>query len=207
MGIYNNVLFPTCYDAIMKGANLDARRAQALTSVRGRVLEVGIGTGLNLEHYPENVDGITALDPNPGMAKQLKKRVARLPIDVDLVVGPAEDMPFADQSFDTVVTTHVICSLDDIAQALAEIRRVLAPQGRLVFLEHGLSADDNIRKWQRRLNPVQKLWGGGCRLDVDVPRVLEAAGFGVDGMTEGYLAGQPKTHGYLYEGVAAAVES
>jgi SAM-dependent methyltransferase len=95
-----------------------------------------------------------------------------------------------------------VCSFDDIAASLAEIRRVLRPGGRFVFLEHGLSPDQGVRKWQHRLNPLQKVWGAGCRLDVDILGALRDAGFEIETLREGYLEGQPRTHGYLYQGVA-----
>ena len=136
------------------------------------------------------------------MAKQLAKKVAAGDRPVDLTIAPAEQMPFPNQSFDTVVTTHVVCSFDDIPRALREVHRVLRVGGRLVFLEHGLSREPSIQKWQRRLDPVQRLWGDGCRLTVPVPDVLEAAGFRIEHVSEGYLDGQAKTHGYLYEGFA-----
>ena len=202
MGLYSNVLFPGCYDRMMKDAALDARRSESLRAVRGETLEVGIGTGLNLPHYPAHVRHITAVDPNRGMAKKLREKTARGAIAVDLHLAGAENMPFIDALFDTVVTTHVLCSLDDVDAGLREIRRVLRPGGQLVFLEHGLSCEHKVRAWQRRLNPLQRLWGDGCRLDVPISEVIRAAGFEIESLDEGYLPGHAKTHGYIYQGVA-----
>ncbi|MEQ9500320.1 MAG: class I SAM-dependent methyltransferase [Deltaproteobacteria bacterium] len=184
----------------MKDEALDAHRAQTLRHVRGNILEVGIGTGLNLDHYPAHVERITAVDPNAGMAKQLAKRESR--VAVDFVAAPAEALPFLDGTFDTVVTTHVLCSFEDIAAALTELHRVLRPGGRLVFLEHGLSDEACVRRWQHRLDPLQRLWGAGCRLNVPIDEVILEAGFELTELERGHLEGQPRTHGFLYEGVA-----
>lgn len=202
MGLYRDVLFPSCYDMMMKHPGLDARRTESLATVAGDVLEVGIGTGLNLDHYPASVTRLVAVEPNAGMAKQLAKKATESPIEVELVVAPAEALPFEDARFDTVVSTHVLCSVEDIPRSLAEIRRVLRPGGQLVFLEHGLSHDHGVQKWQHRLNPIQRLFGAGCRLDVPMRQVIEAAGFDIRALDQGYVDGQPKTHGFLYQGRA-----
>ena len=200
MGLYRDVLFPAAYDGLMRLGGFDRFRAGALAGVGGEILEVGVGTGLNLPFYPEEVEGITGLEPNPGMVRKLKKRLARQRVKVEAVVAGAEAMPFEAASFDTVVTTLTLCSVPDRAGALAEIRRVLKPEGRLVVFEHGEAPDEKVARWQRRLNPVQRVFASGCVLDVPVRQELEAAGFDCADLSERYLPGESRTHGYVYTG-------
>ncbi len=202
MGLYRNVFFPKSYDLLMGLARFDAQRKTSLARARGRILEVGIGTGLNLPHYPEEVTSLTAVDPNPGMLRKLQRKLARSRLTVEAIAAGAEELPFPDASFDSVVTTHVLCSLPDRARALAEIRRVLRPGGRFVFLEHGLSPDAKVARWQRRLNGIQRRFAAGCLLDVPVREEVAAAGFSFESIEEYYLEGQSRTHSYLYDGVA-----
>lgn len=202
MSWYRHRVFPAAYDFLMGLGHLDERREQALAPVQGRTLEIGIGTGRNLDFYPKEVDGLIGLDANPGMLRQLERKRSRFAISLELLSGSAENLPFADDSFDTVVSTHVLCSVGNRPKALSEILRVLRPDGRLVFLEHGLSPDPKVAKWQRRLNGIQKRFAVGCLLDVPVKDELEDAGFEFHKLTMGYQTHESRTHGYLYEGVA-----
>jgi ubiquinone/menaquinone biosynthesis C-methylase UbiE len=199
---YRDRVFPGIYDFLMALGKIEARRAASLCHVRGEILELGIGTGLNLAHYPPSVRRITAVDPNPGMLRQLHRRLADSPLEVRVERAPAEALPFADGTFDTVVATHVLCSLPDRPAALAEVLRVLRPGGRFVFFEHGLSPDARVARWQRRLNGIQKRFACGCLLDVPVRRELAAAGFTFERLDEYYLPGEARTHGYVYDGTA-----
>jgi ubiquinone/menaquinone biosynthesis C-methylase UbiE len=200
--MYSKVLFPGAYDFLMRSRHLAERRRHALARVRGRILEIGIGTGLSLDAYPDEVDRIWAIDPNPGMLRRLEAKKDRKRIAVETQPAGAEQIPHPDDSFDTVSCTHVICSLPDPARALAEVRRVLRPGGRLVFLEHGLSPDPAVARWQRRLNGIQRRFAVGCTLDLPVRTLLPEAGFTFEHLEESYLKGESRTHGYLYEGVA-----
>jgi SAM-dependent methyltransferase len=202
MKLYRHHLFPAAYDLLMGMARMEDRRRPALVAVRGEVLEIGIGTGLNLDHYPPEVRRITGLDPNPGMLRQLESRRRKSQVDVTAHCAGAERMPFADRSFDTVVSTHTLCSLPDRAAALAEVRRVLRPGGRFVFLEHGLSPDPRVARWQRRLNGIQRRFAAGCLLDVPVKDEITAAGLRITRLDEGYHRPDARTHSYLYEGFA-----
>lgn len=204
MGWYADVLFPKAYDGLMGLSKFDAERQRSLSHVRGRILEIGIGTGLNLPHYPEQITHLTAVEPNPGMLRQLARKEPR--ITLETVQAGAEEIPFADGTFDTVVTTHVLCSIPNRSKALAEIRRVLRPDGRYVFLEHGLSPDPSVARWQRRLNGIQQRFAVGCRLDVPVRDEILAAGFGITKLHEYYLRTQSRTHTYFYDGIAAPTD-
>jgi SAM-dependent methyltransferase len=177
-------------------------RQQVVPLARGRVLEVGIGTGLNLRHYDKNrVTHITGLDPVAQLHPLARERVAQTGLSVDLVGLSAEKIPFPDASFETVLITYTLCTIADPHAALLEMHRVLAPSGKLLFCEHGLAPDASVQRWQKRLQP---LWGplaGGCHLGRDIPALLSAAGFGVTLLQTRYLTG-PKPFTFQYWGEA-----
>jgi ubiquinone/menaquinone biosynthesis C-methylase UbiE len=177
-------------------------RREALSEVDGEILEIGFGTGLNLEHYPEHVHRLTAVDPGVGMSRLARNRIGQSPIDVDLRVQTAEELPFKDGQFDCVVSTWTLCSIPDVQRALKEVFNVLKPGGRFVFLEHGSSDEPKIQRWQRRLNWIQKRVGDGCRLDLDVEAVIKAQAFREVNLNRFLLERTPRTHGTMYRGVA-----
>jgi ubiquinone/menaquinone biosynthesis C-methylase UbiE len=178
------------------------RRRALLADAAGEVLEIGFGTGLNLPHYPAGVRRITTVDPNPGMNRRAQKRIARSPIAVSQHALSGERLPFADGSFDCVVSTFTLCSIADAAAAVAEARRVLKVGGKLLFLEHGLSPEPAVQVWQRRLNWLEGILADGCRLDRDVMGLIAAQPFAQVTVDGAYLEQMPRTHGYLYRGVA-----
>jgi ubiquinone/menaquinone biosynthesis C-methylase UbiE len=177
-------------------------RQELLVTVSGEILEIGFGTGLNLAHYPKGVRRITAVDPNPGMHRKAKKRIQTAEIEVDQRLLSSERFPFADNSFDCVVSTWTLCSIENVDQALSEVYRVMKPGGRFLFLEHGLSPDQGVRKWQRRLNWLEMRLADGCRLDRNIKELVAEQPFATVQVEEFYLEGSPKTHGYMYRGVA-----
>ena len=180
-------------------------RQQVVPLARGRVLEVGMGTGLNLRHYDKNrVTHITGLDPALQMHPLARERVLQTGLRVDLVGLSAEQIPLPDAVFDTVLITYTLCTIADPHAALLEMRRVLAPGGKLLFCEHGLAPEESVQHWQRRLQP---LWGplaGGCHLGRDIPALLSAAGFQVAQLNTRYLTG-PKPFTFQYWGEAEPV--
>jgi SAM-dependent methyltransferase len=200
MGVYGEVLFPALYDGLMGCSGFDRFRAGALAAARGKVLEVGIGTGRNLEHYPAAATTITGLDPSRGMLRKLQRRLVRQTRRVDAVRAGAEAIPFADDSFDTVVSFLTLCSVPDRARALREIRRVLRPDGQWLVFEHGLSPQPRLARWQRRLSPLQRALAAGCSLDVAVRTELEAADFDCRELEAAALPGISKSVGYVYSG-------
>jgi SAM-dependent methyltransferase len=202
MAFYSDRLFPAIYDSVMGMTSLGEPRSRVLSAVRGRILEIGIGTGLNLPHYPGHVERITAIDPNPGMLRKLGLKQPKSRLQLEIACASVDALPFPDASFDTVVSTYVLCSVPDRARALSEILRVLRPDGQLVFLEHGLSPEPRVAKWQRRLNSIQRRLAVGCQLDVPVSSELETAGFSFESLHSGYHPKEFKLHGYLYQGVA-----
>jgi ubiquinone/menaquinone biosynthesis C-methylase UbiE len=192
MGFYDRHIVPRINDKIGSGPVADSYRKKVLGAARGRVLEIGFGTGLNAAHYPSGVDQVTALDNNPGVEKLAKKRIAQASVPIEFRLASGDKLEFSDASFDTVVTTLVLCSITAVEQALTEIQRVLKPGGQYLFMEHGLADDPNVAKWQRRLNPVQMFVAGGCRIDRDVRSLLDKAGFRTEGVEQFYYPGAPR---------------
>jgi ubiquinone/menaquinone biosynthesis C-methylase UbiE len=203
MSFYSRVIFPRLSEWAMSDPKMAALREQALAPVEGDVLEIGFGTGLNLEHYPSQVRRIVAVDPGEGMNRLARVRIAQSRIEVDLRTQSAERLPFDAESFDWVVSTWTLCTIPDVRQAVSEAYRVLRPGGQLVFLEHGLSDDPSIQRWQRRLNPIQRLISDGCRLDVDVEAVVRGQPFRNVVLERFLLEKFPRTHGSMYRGLAA----
>ncbi|MDA7978846.1 MAG: class I SAM-dependent methyltransferase [Pirellulales bacterium] len=177
-------------------------RREQLAHVHGEILEIGVGTGLNLPHYPTHVRKITTADPNPGMNKRLQRRIAETEINVDKRVISSEELPFDNETFDCVVSTLTLCSIPDREQAMGELFRVLRPSGRIHFLEHGISPDAKIAKWQRRLNWLQQRFSDGCSLLVDLPKLLATQPFASIEIDNFYMEQTPRTHGYMYRGTA-----
>jgi len=177
-------------------------RQQLLATVSGDVLEIGFGTGLNLPHYPAQVRRITTVDPNAGMHRLAQRRVRRSKIEVDQRVLSGERLPFEGDRFDCAICTFTLCSIEDVDQALSEVYRVLRPGGRFLFLEHGLSPEPNVQKWQRRLNWLEMRLADGCHLDRNMKELVAAQPFSSVEVEQFYLESAPKTHGYLYRGMA-----
>jgi ubiquinone/menaquinone biosynthesis C-methylase UbiE len=202
VGLYSRLVFPRLCDWMMSDPRMTALRREVLAEVGGEVLEIGFGTGLNLPHYPAHVRRIIAVDPNPGMNRRARRRVAESGLAVDQRVLRGEQLPFEDGRFDSVVSTWTLCSIPRVERALAEIHRVLRSGGRFVFLEHGLSDDAKVRTWQRRLNPIQRLVGDGCRLDLDVPALVGSQPFADLAVHRFQMEQVPRTHGTMYRGLA-----
>lgn len=202
MGFYSEVIFPRLCDLLLDRPFVAKHRQRLLATACGDVLEVGFGTGLNLRHYPAQVRRITTVDPNAGMHRLAQRRVRRSGIEVDQRVLSSERLPFEDDRFDCAVSTFTLCSIENVGQALAEVSRVLKPGGRFLFLEHGLSPEPGVQKWQRRLNWLEMRLAEGCRLDRNVKELVAAQPFSSVEVEEFYLERMPRTHGYLYRGIA-----
>ena len=202
MGIYSQWVFPHLCDLLLGRPWVARHRRELLAHAGGDVLEIGFGTGLNLPHYPERVRTITTVDPNPGMHRLARRRVRQSRIAVDHRVLSGERLPFEDGRFDCAVSTFTLCSIGPVSRALAEVHRVLRPSGRFLFLEHGLSPEPRVQRWQRRLNWLEARLADGCRLDRDVPALVAAQPFSSVAVEEFYLERTPRTHGYLYRGIA-----
>jgi len=202
MGLYNRCIFPFLLDRAMASKVLRRPRTRTLARARGRILEVGFGTGRNLAHYPPGVTRIEALDPDVALDRYSRTRIDGAAIDVDFHHLDASRLPFAAASFDTVACTLTLCSIPDAARALDEIRRVLRPGGEFLFLEHGLAPEPVVARWQRRLTPIQRRLGGGCHLDRDTVRLVAGSGLRLAAVDHYYLRGVPRFAGYMTEGYA-----
>lgn len=202
MGLYSRFIFPWLCDHLLSQPFLAKYRQELLAGVTGEILEIGFGTGLNLPHYPRHVRKITIVDPNPGMHRKAAKRVAESGIEIDRRLLGCEGLPFADATFDTVVSTWTLCSIANVEGALSEIHRVLKPGGRFLFLEHGLSSEPKVQRWQRRLNWLEMQLADGCHLDRNIKTLVSAQPFAEVTADEFYMEKSPRTHGYMYRGVA-----
>jgi len=201
MGFYQDQIVPLLINWSMRQKNLAAYRARIIPAAEGRVLEIGIGSGLNLPFYSRNVARVIGLEPSPrllAMARQFERTGNG---SVEFIEGSAEAIPLQDASVDTVVTTWTLCSIPDALRALRDMRRVLRPGGHLLFVEHGRAPDPNVIWWQDRLTPVWKRLGGGCHLNRAIGTLIEGAGFQFDRLETGYMRG-PKPMTFMYEGSA-----
>jgi ubiquinone/menaquinone biosynthesis C-methylase UbiE len=200
MGFYSRVIVPYLCDFSLDRAFVARYRRELLGHAGGDILEIGFGSGLNLPCYPSEVHKLTAVDPNPGMDRRAQKRVRQSAIEVDRRMISGERLPFADGCFDCVVSTFTLCSIDDVTQALREVYRVLRAGGTFLFLEHGLSPEPGVQKWQRRLNWLHMRLAGGCHLDRDMRALVSALPFARLDVEQFYLEKTPRTHGYLSRG-------
>lgn len=202
-GFYQRRVFPWLNDRFCGDEQLQELRAEALRPAHGRVLEIGFGTGLNLPHYPAAVQSLVAVEPNAGMVGRARSRLAAAPMPVEIIAGGAEAIAAPAASFDTAVSVLTLCTVGDPARVLAELRRLLRPNGRLLLLEHGLAPDAGVARWQRRLNGLERVLACGCTLDRPVAALVRAGGFGFESLRQFYAPGIPRTHGWLTLGCAS----
>ncbi len=202
MGVYTRWIIPNLIELIMRGQPFTEERAKLLRSAHGKVLEIGFGTGLNLPHYPKQVRELVVIDPNVGMSPKAFKRIAQSAITVRHHAQEAESLPFTSDLFDCVISTWTLCSIADVERALYEVRRVLKPGGVFLFVEHGVSPDPFIRKWQHRLTPLQRVIGDGCHLNRDIPKLVRDSGLKLLDVAEFYKQNLPKLGAYFYRGSA-----
>lgn len=201
MGFYARWVLPRILDLVMQQKQIAPYRARIATAASGRVLDVGIGSGLNLPFYGDRIERVYGIDPSPELLRFAETRAARASAPVELLLGSGEALPFADRALDTVVLTFTLCTIVDPGRALAEIRRVLRPEGRLLFAEHGRAPEADVARWQDRLTPVWKRLGGGCHLNRKPDDLIRSAGFGLDGVETRYIKG-PRPMSFVYTGLA-----
>ena len=185
----------------MQQERLAAYRRRVTSVASGTVLEIGIGSGLNLPIYGLDVDRVYGVDPSAELLKFAQEKVKNVRFPILLLRASGERLPLKDHSIDTVVTTWTLCSIPDALKALREMRRVLRLEGRLLFVEHGLSPEPTIESWQNWLTPCWKRIGGGCHLNRKIDDLIRAAGFHLDQLQTGYMKG-PKPMTFMYQGWA-----
>jgi SAM-dependent methyltransferase len=201
MGAVANWLLSRLLDLAMRNHALDSYRRATVGGARGIVLEVGGGSGLNLPLYGGEVEAVYSLDPSVELLRMARRRTAKAGAPVSFVRASGEQLPFPDAAFDTVVMTWTLCSIPNASAALDEMRRILKPGGRLLFVEHGLSPEPGVARWQRRLTPCWSRLSGGCHLDRKADDLIGAAGFEMDALDASYMRG-PKPWTYMYQGSA-----
>jgi len=201
MGVYERWFLPHLLDWAMRDRRLASYRRQAIGSARGLVLEIGVGSGLNLLLYGPAVAWVAAVDPSPELLQLARHRATGALVPVSLLHASGEQLPFTDAVFDTIVMTWTLCSIPNPIAALTEMRRVLKPGGQFLFVEHGLSPESRVARWQHRLTPCWKRIGGGCHLDRKMDDLIRAAGFQIDVVETGYMTGA-KPWTFMYQGWA-----
>jgi ubiquinone/menaquinone biosynthesis C-methylase UbiE len=206
MSLYDKLLLPRIIDFTMRQKHLARYRAEVVRGARGRVLEIGVGSGLNLRYYSADVECVIGLDPSPKLLDLARKRAITAAVPVDLIRSSATAIPFADASVDTVVMTWTLCSIPDPGEALAEMRRVLKADGRLLFIEHGLASEPSVERWQNRLTPFWRRIGGGCHLNRKMDALMDAAGFDLPQLQTEYAPG-PRPMSFMYRGCACVRHS
>jgi ubiquinone/menaquinone biosynthesis C-methylase UbiE len=201
MGFYKEHIVPCLIHLSMRQRRLEPYRSRVVTVASGRVLEIGIGSGLNLPFYRQGIIQIIGLDTSPKLLEMVREGTRRTSTPLELIEASAEDIPIDDRSIDTVVTTWTLCSIPDAPRALAEMRRVLKPGGRLLFVEHGRAPEPRVQWWQDHLTPAWKYVSGGCHLNRAIGDLIQNAGFHIERLDTDYMPG-PKMMTFMYEGSA-----
>jgi ubiquinone/menaquinone biosynthesis C-methylase UbiE len=203
MGFYDRHILPHLLNAAMSAKPMRYQRKKVVPRAEGRVLEIGFGAGHNLPFYdPEKVTHLWALEPSREYRAKSGARVEASPIPVQFLDLPGEQIPLEDESADTILITYTMCTIPDVDAALAQMRRVLKPGGRMIFCEHGKAPDANIEKWQHRIEPLWKPLAGGCHLARPIPELVRAGGFEIADLETMYLPGTPRWAGFNYWGSA-----
>jgi ubiquinone/menaquinone biosynthesis C-methylase UbiE len=203
MGFYDKHVLPRFINCACGTKPIMKQREKVVPRASGIVLEIGIGTGLNLPFYnPDKVEKVVGIDPSEKSWELAAERAASVNFDVEFVGLPGEQIPLEDNSVDTVMITYSLCTIPDPVKALKGMARVLRPGGQMIFCEHGVAPDAGIRKWQNRLNPLWMKLAGGCYLNRNIPELISAGGFTIDGLEEMYLPSSPRIASYNYWGMA-----
>lgn len=201
MNPYDRYVLPKLIDTAMRAPAISAIRSRVVPRAYGTVLEVGMGSALNLRYYSDKVTQVIGVEPAAELVDKARARIAEQRVAVDVLLQSGEQLPLDDASVDCAVFTWTLCSIPDVYRALREARRVLKPGGQVLFAEHGLSTERHVQAWQYRVQPLWKCIGGGCHLTRAADRLLADAGFVIDEVAKGYIEG-PKVAAFMYEGCA-----
>jgi ubiquinone/menaquinone biosynthesis C-methylase UbiE len=203
MSFYEDRILPHIIDKACSVGQVMKLRSQVVPMARGTVLEIGMGSGINLQFYnPDKVDLVYGLEPSEGMRRKARNNLQASPVAVEWLGLPGEQIPLDDNSVDTVVLTFTLCTIPDYKSALAQMKRVLKPGGELLFLEHGESPDSDVRKWQHRITPGWKKLAGGCHLNRPITELIAEAEFDVEELNNFYMPKAPRFAAYIYKGRA-----
>ncbi len=203
MGFYDKYILPHFLNCACGSKPINYQREKVVPMAEGLVLEIGIGSGLNIPFYESaRVKKLYGLDPSPELNELAKKVAVAHQIPVEFILAGAESIPLPDDHVDTIMVTYTLCTIPDVSAANREMRRVLKPGGRMIFCEHGVAPDKNVAIWQDRINPLWGKLAGGCNLNRDIPGLITEAGFSIQSMEQMYLPGTPKFAGYNYWGTA-----
>jgi ubiquinone/menaquinone biosynthesis C-methylase UbiE len=203
VGLYERHVLPRLIDRALDTGECRKYRARVTRGLSGRVLEVGFGSGLNLPFYPAEVESIAAIDPSGTARKLAAERVAACHAPVEYAGLDGERLPFADDTFDCAITTFTLCTIPDVVVALRELRRVLKPGSALHFLEHGRCPSPGVARWQDRLNPLQRVIGGGCNINRKIDELLAEGGFAIEELDTFHMKG-PRVFSHMFAGRALA---
>jgi ubiquinone/menaquinone biosynthesis C-methylase UbiE len=205
MSLYEKYVLPKFLNCACGSKPVARQREKVVPLAEGRVLEIGIGSGLNLPFYDKNkVDEIWGLDPSEELSGMARTVATQEGMKVNFISSGAEEIPLPDDHFDSVLITYTMCTIPEVIRANTEIRRVLKDQGKMIFCEHGVAPDDNIRKWQKRINPFWGKIAGGCNINRNIPSLIQESGFDIVEMEEMYLPNTPKIAGYNFWGYAVS---
>ncbi|MDC0453769.1 class I SAM-dependent methyltransferase [Gammaproteobacteria bacterium] len=203
MGLYNKYVLPKVLNCTCGSKPINYQRKKVVPLAKGLVLDVGIGSGLNIPFYDmSKIDKVIGLDPSEELNNLAIDVAEENNVDVDFMLCGAEDIPLPDNHVDTVLITYTMCTIPEVMEANKEMLRVLKPEGRLIFCEHGLAPDPNVAKWQSRIDPIWGKIAGGCHLNRNIPELITSAGFEIENMKQMYLPSTPSFAGYNYWGSA-----
>jgi ubiquinone/menaquinone biosynthesis C-methylase UbiE len=203
MAFYRNHIYPHIVRVLGDPKPIQNIRRRMIPLAQGNVLEIGVGPGVNFVHYnPAKVTKLYALEPNPGMIRMAEEQRRTTNLSIEFVNLPGERLPLQDNTIDTVVSTFTLCTIPGVSQAIQGIRRVLKREGKFIFFEHGHSPDPDVRRWQRRTEPLFQWAFEGCHVTRDIPTLIKEGGFEIEQMDIGYLAPFPKSGSYCFWGVA-----
>jgi ubiquinone/menaquinone biosynthesis C-methylase UbiE len=205
MSLYEKYVLPKFLNCACGSKPVARQREKVVPLAEGKVLEIGIGSGLNLPFYDKTkVDEIWGLDPSEELSEMARAVAIQEDMEVNFISSGAEEIPLPDDHFDSVLITYTMCTIPEVIRANTEIRRVLKNQGKMIFCEHGAAPDDNIRKWQKRINPFWGKIAGGCNIDRNIPSLIQDSGFDIIEIEEMYLPNTPRIAGYNFWGYAVS---
>jgi len=203
MSFYDDRILPHVIHFACGTPPILKQREKIVPQAEGRILEIGMGSGLNISYYnPDKVEKLWGLEPSTGMRRKAKTRVAAAPFELEWLDLPGEEIPLEDKSVDTIVLTYTLCTIPDWLSAIKQMKRVLKPGGKLLFSEHGQAPDAAVKKWQNRVNPYWMKIAGGCHLNRNIPKLLAEGGFKIKEIDTLYVPKTPKIAGYTYWGYA-----